>query len=149
QSHKLPTVTVSAPNLKSSSIIPEVDSTVIGRVVRINPRQATLSILIVGGVPCSENFQGVIRVQDVRATEKDKVQIYKCYRPGDIVKAQVISLGDSRSYFLSTAKNELGVIFAESAAGHTMFPINWEEMMCPVTLTKEFRKCAKPSATPK
>jgi exosome complex component CSL4 len=53
----------------------------------------------------------------VRLTEVDKVEIYKCFRPNDIVKAEVISLGDSRSYFLSTAKNELGVIFAKSVAG--------------------------------
>lgn len=53
----------------------------------------------------------------MRLTEVDKVEIYKCFRPNDIVKAEVISLGDSRSYFLSTAKNELGVIFAKSVAG--------------------------------
>ena len=58
-----------------------------------------------------------IRTQDVRATEIDKVEIYKCFRPGDIVKAEVISLGDSRSYILSTAKNEYGVIYATSVAG--------------------------------
>lgn len=28
-----------------------------------------------------------------------------------------LSLGDSRAYYLSTAKNELGVVSAESAAG--------------------------------
>jgi exosome complex component CSL4 len=58
------------------------------------------------------------RTQDVRAAEKDKVKIYNSFRPGDIIKAEVISLGDSRSYFLSTAKNELGVIFATSVAGN-------------------------------
>jgi exosome complex component CSL4 len=31
-------------------------------------------------------------VQDVRATEKDKVKIYQCFRPGDIVRAQIVSL---------------------------------------------------------
>lgn len=55
--------------------------------------------------------------QDVRATEKDKVKIYNSFRPGDIVRAEVISLGDARHYMLSTAKNELGVIFATSVAG--------------------------------
>jgi len=51
-----------------------------------------------------------------------------------------ISLGDVRSYFLSTAKNELGVVLARSAAGHDMVPINWQQMQCPVTKLKEFRK---------
>jgi hypothetical protein len=39
----------------------------------------------------------------------DKVEVIKCYRPGDIVRARVISLGDARQYYLSTAENELGV----------------------------------------
>lgn len=29
------------------------------------------------------------RVQDVRLTEIDKVEIHSCFRPGDIVKAEV------------------------------------------------------------
>jgi exosome complex RNA-binding protein Csl4 len=36
-------------------------------------------------------WQGLIRVQDVRATEKDKVKIFESFRPGDIVRAMVVS----------------------------------------------------------
>lgn len=36
----------------------------------------------------------------MRATEIDKVQTQACFRPGDIVRAVVISLGDARSYYL-------------------------------------------------
>lgn len=32
-----------------------------------------------------------------------------------------LSLGDARAYFLSTAKNELGVISAQSASGKWIF----------------------------
>lgn len=32
------------------------------------------------------------RKEDVRATEKDRVEMYKCFRPGDIVVAKVVSL---------------------------------------------------------
>ncbi len=65
--------------------------------------------------------------------------MHECFRPGDIVRAEVLSLGDARcaalavtfpryvgtlkgpcfvhrSYFLTTAKNELGVVYAKSAA---------------------------------
>jgi exosome complex component CSL4 len=73
------------------------------------------------------------------------VKIYNSFRPGDIIKAEVISLGDARSYILSTAKNELGVIFATSVAGATMVPISWQEMQCPKTKAIELRKCAKPT----
>ena len=37
-----------------------------------------------------------------------QVEVYKCFRPGDLVLARVISIGDYSSYFLSTAENELG-----------------------------------------
>ena len=30
------------------------------------------------------------RVQDVRATEKDKVKTFSSFRPGDVVRAQVV-----------------------------------------------------------
>ena len=97
---------------------------------------------------CEEVINGYIacRVQDVRATEIDsKTEIYTSFRPGDIVKAEVLSLGDSRSYYLTTGRNDLGVIYAKSAAGATMVPLSWESMLCPKTKTKEFRKVAKPT----
>jgi len=108
--------------------------------------QATISISVVDGqaLPPGEDFTGVIRVQDVRATEKDKVKIGDCFRGGDVVRGVVISLGDARSYYITTARNDLGVIFAESEAGATMFPISWQEMRCPKTGVIEKRKCAKP-----
>ena len=82
--------------------------------------------------------------------------MYNSFRPGDIVLAKVvgpcfmvidgqISLGDARSYLLSTAENELGVVSAVSVAGkrhsslqflHTGFPlvpISWCEMQCQQT----------------
>ena len=45
----------------------------------------------------------------------DKVELISCFRPGDLVRAAVLSLGDSRSYLLTTARNELGVVYAKSA----------------------------------
>jgi len=118
---------------------------VTGKIIRVNPKMATLAIMVVGNKPCKDDFQGIIRVQDVRATEKDKVQIYRSFRPGDIVRARVISLGDRHSYYLTTAENELGVIFAQSISGETMIPISWQQMMCPKTKVMEYRKCAKPN----
>ena len=46
-----------------------------------------------------------------------QVEIYSSFRPGDLVRAQVVSLGDSRSYFLSTARNDCGVVYAKSTSG--------------------------------
>lgn len=54
--------------------------------------QAMLSVTVVDGVPlpAGEEFTGVIRTQDVRATEKDKVKISDCFRGGDVVKGIVV-----------------------------------------------------------
>ena len=118
----------------------------------------------------------------MRATEKDRVKIGDCFRGGDVVRSQVVShistgssinisssiclwklsLGDARSYFVTTARNDLGVIFATSEAGEskiktktsvvhvdrhvgaTLQPVSWQEMRCPKTGKIEKRKCAKP-----
>lgn len=51
-------------------------------------------------------------MQDVRSTEKDRVKILESFKPGDVVRARVISLGDTMGYYLSTAGNEMGVVVA-------------------------------------
>jgi len=152
---------------------------VLGTVTRLSPVQALLSIGVVDGVPlpAGEEFVGVVRTQDVRATEKDRVKIGDCFRGGDVVRGVVVrifcstaapmqtkfqmSLGDARSYFVTTARNDLGVIFATSEAGRkamlaghgpnshlrtgsTLEPVSWQEMRCAKTGRLEKRKCAKP-----
>ncbi|KAH6680222.1 hypothetical protein B0J14DRAFT_648603 [Halenospora varia] len=129
---------------KKVDILPEVNSTVLCRVTRITTRQAHVSILVVGETVLDGEWQGLIRVQDVRATEKDKVKIFESFRPGDIVRAVVISLGDQSNYYLSTASNNLGVIMATSEAGNTMYPVSWKEYRDPETGASERRKVAKP-----
>ena len=127
----------------SSNAVPAVGDVVIGRIERVNPRFAKLAIVCIGNVVLANQFMGTIQVLDIRAFEKDKVDVYGSFRPNDIVRAEVISLGDSRSYFLTTAKDTLGVIYARSLAGAAMVPLSWEEMVCPVTKTREARKIAR------
>ncbi|CVK89663.1 probable CSL4-core component of the 3`-5` exosome [Fusarium mangiferae] len=126
-------------------ILPDVENIVLARVLRLMPKQAIVVIQQVGDTVLQTEWQGVIRVQDVRATEKDKVKIYESFKPGDIVRAQVISLGDQANYYLSTASNELGVVMATSEAGNDMVPISWKEYRDPETGICEPRKVAKPS----
>ncbi|KAF3902866.1 hypothetical protein AA313_de0208001 [Arthrobotrys entomopaga] len=145
-----PTISVVKPVLTpdeestSSTLLPDVSSTVLCRITRINARQATAAIFVVNDRIVGDEFQGVIRVQDVRLTEIDKVKIFTSFRPGDIVRARVISLGDQSNYYLSTASNELGVIMASSEGGDSMYPINWREMKSVRTGAVEERKVAKP-----
>lgn len=91
-----------------------------------------------------EAYRAIIRSQDVRSTERDKVKIVECFKPGDLVKAVVLSLGDGSNYYLTTARNDLGVVFAKSegGAGDLMVAIDWETMVCEKTGVVEKRKCA-------
>lgn len=89
-------------------------------------------------------FQALIRKEDVRAVEKDRVVMDEMFRVGDIVRGAVISLGDQSFYYLTTARNDLGVVMARSEAGNMMFPASWKEMRDPVTGAGEQRKVARP-----
>eukprot|EP00771_Trimastix_marina_P002089 gnl/Trimastix_PCT/3201.p1 GENE.gnl/Trimastix_PCT/3201~~gnl/Trimastix_PCT/3201.p1 ORF type:complete len:192 (+),score=23.51 gnl/Trimastix_PCT/3201:64-639(+) len=129
---------------EKDTVVPQTGDIVMARITKISPRFASVRILCVGNRVLKEEFAGVIRKEDVRATEIDKVEIYKSFRPGDVVLAEVISLSDSRAYSLSTAKNELGVVFAQSVVGEVMVPVSWQEMLCPRTKIREFRKVAQP-----
>lgn len=64
---------------------------------------------------------------------------------GDVVRAVVISLGDERAYYCSTARNELGVVLAWSeGTGEAMVPVSWREFEDLGTGRREGRKVAKP-----
>ncbi|CBF71706.1 exosome non-catalytic core subunit CSL4 [Aspergillus nidulans FGSC A4] len=89
-------------------------------------------------------FQALIRKEDVRAVEKDRVVLDEMFRVGDIVRGTVISLGDQSYYYITTARNDLGVVMARSEAGNMMFPVSWKEMRDPVTGAAEQRKVARP-----
>ncbi len=89
----------SVPGRKRREVLPEVGNVVLCRVVRITPRQAVVVIVCCGETVLEAEWQGVIRVQDVRATEKDRVKVYESFRPGDVVRAEVV--GFFLSSFLS------------------------------------------------
>mmetsp|Transcript_21390 Transcript_21390/g.29973 ORF Transcript_21390/g.29973 Transcript_21390/m.29973 type:complete len:229 (+) Transcript_21390:186-872(+) len=130
----------------ASSQVLSVDQIVMGRINRIMTQQASMEIVAAEGVgSLDEHYEGVIRKEDVRTGTLGTVEVHESFRPGDIVRARIISLGDSRRYILSTAENDLGVIRAvSSSSGRVMIPISWKEMQCPETKAKELRKCAKP-----
>lgn len=85
---ELPTISVTR---RAREVLPQVGNVVLCRVTRITPRQAVVAILVCGETVLEAEWQGVIRVQDVRATEKDRIRVYESFRPGDIVRASVVS----------------------------------------------------------
>lgn len=138
----LPRASIAYP--KNTSIVPAIGDEVTCRVIRIASRMATVDIICVGKDVLREPCTGLIRREDVRSFEQHTVEMYRSFRPGDIVLARVISLGDARAYLLSTAEPPLGVVIAKTQEGATLTPVSWEEMECPLTQQREFRKVAKP-----
>lgn len=154
----LPTVSVSTTNpvlastppaaAMPSAALPAVGDIVLGRITRTNPRQASLDMLALGPTGATilrEPFQALIRQQDIRATEVDKVKMSESFRVGDVVRGVVISLGDERNYYVSTARNEFGVVLGVSEAGERLVPVSWREMREVEGMGRvELRKVAKP-----
>lgn len=152
---RLDTFSAVRPNAATGTL-PQVGSIVLCRVTRVQQRQLSASILLVD--PSAEDiiaytqttddnlqFQAVLRKEDIRAYEKDKIVMNDNYRVGDIVRATVISLGDERNYYISTAGNDYGVVVATSETGNAMVPASWKEMKDIVTGKGESRKVAKPT----
>lgn len=163
-----PTMTIPRSSSKMSlqplklNTLPALNSTVICRITRVQQRQASASILVVDPAPSTlvpeslahlitttasaEDiyFSAVLRREDVRLTEKDKIVMNESFRVGDIVRATIISLGDEKNYYVSTGGNEFGVVIARSEEGNAMVPASWKEMQDAVTGKVELRKVAKP-----
>jgi len=139
--------TLSVSSNKPPALVPQSGDIVTARVVKINPRYATCSILCIGPALLPSPFPAIIRQRDIRSFDIDNAEMIKAFRPGDLIIASVLSLGDARSYYLSTAGADQGVVEAVSAAGGDMAPVSWERMQCKVTGMKEYRKVAKVAET--
>ena len=133
--------------------------TVLARVVRITTQMVMVDIFATEhGLLRHDKPAGVIRREDVKpvstaaTAEQQSVTnavLTQYYRPGDWVVAKILSLGDTRRYFLTTAEAGLGVIHAvSSTSGQPMVPVSWKEMECPDTGLRENRKCARPPSIP-
>ena len=50
----------------------------------MNPRFCRCEILCIGETVLKHKFRGMLKKEDVRATERDKVKLYECFRPGEL-----------------------------------------------------------------
>lgn len=135
--------TVEVHGVTEQSIVPAPGDVVTAMITVVNQRFCKCSIKCVGDIVLTRPYKGILRKEDVRSIDKDKMEMYKCYRPGDIILARVMPMTEIHTYQLSTAENELGVVIAHSDEGVAMVPISWTQMQCPKSLCKEFRKVAK------
>ena len=162
-----PTITVvrssnsgkETPGKERNEMLPALEDVVICQVSRVQQRQIVCSIILINpdeefatvrnlshfpSNPEEVRFQAILRKEDVRMTEKDRIVMNEMFRIGDFVRAQIINLGDEKSFYVSTAGNEFGVIMAKSEGGKSMVPRSWKDMLDADSGKVEPRKVAKP-----
>lgn len=95
---------------KASDYVVRIGDIVLCKVARSNYNQAFVDILMIGDLYLPFPVKAVIRREDIREKEIDKIIVPDILKPRDVVRAVVISLGDTKSYFLSIARPGCGVI---------------------------------------
>lgn len=84
---------IEVKSLGSQTIVPVAGDIVTARISVLNQRFAKCAIISIGEVILRRVYRGVLRKEDVRAERKDEVEMYKSFRPGDIILARVVSVG--------------------------------------------------------
>jgi hypothetical protein len=87
----LQTSVVEVHSLKEQSIVPSPGDIVTARVLIVKSRQCLCEIKCIGETTLTRPYRAVLRQEDVRATEKDRVKMYESFAPGDIILARVVS----------------------------------------------------------
>jgi len=94
----LPKLSIDPPSASAPLRLPDVGDNVYARVTKISRIEARLEVLgtedasgggigLAGG---SEGWGGVLRKLDLRERDRDRAEVGKCVRVGDIVRAKVV-----------------------------------------------------------
>ena len=83
--------TIEVHGMTDQSIVPAPGDIVTAMVTIVNQRFCKCTIKCIGDIVLSRPYRGIVRREDVRATEKDRIEMYKSFRPGDIILARVVS----------------------------------------------------------
>jgi len=109
---------VSVYPLVQAASVPQIGSVVSGQVLDVKSKKAILRISQIEKKSLSGFFTGILHISDVSPSYVDTM-LSVC-KTGDIMKAKVIS-DKNRTFYLSTAEENLGVIYAFcSRCGHVL-----------------------------
>lgn len=84
------------------SLLPKTGDIVTAKVTIVNPRQVQCTIFCVGPSILARPYRGILKKEEIRATDKDRIDPYKCYRPGDVILARVVSFTIYEKFFKFT-----------------------------------------------
>ena len=120
--------TVSVYPLTHGIRVPKGGTTVTGQVSHLQNKTAEIKIFKLGNDDLSGRYTGLLYISDISTSYVDS--IYEACKPGDIIRAKVIS-EKNRIYHLSTTDKNLGVLYAFcSRCGHTLQQKRYR-MHCP------------------
>jgi len=109
---------VSVYPLVKTATVPQVGNIIVGMVSDVKSKNAVLTIFQVGDKTLSGFFKGMLHISGVSHEYVDNM--FDICKAGDIMRAKVIST-ENRSFFLSTADKDLGVVYALcSICGHEL-----------------------------
>lgn len=93
---------VSVISPRTPSVLPSTGDIVTAKVTVVNSRLVQCLILCVGPSVLARPYRGVLKKEDIKSTDKDRIDPYKCFRPGDVILARVVSFLFVLIYILKT-----------------------------------------------
>jgi|Deesub1362A_J573_1020465.scaffolds.fasta_scaffold00002_312 exosome complex component CSL4 len=120
--------------------VPRKGNIVVGEVQQVQDKMATLRLFKVGRSELKKPFTAIVHVS--LATQGFLRSIYDAFKPGDLVRAQVV--GDENQPFqLTTVGRELGVIQASCSRCGKPLLLNRKQLICPQCRAVEKRKISE------
>jgi exosome complex component CSL4 len=122
-----------------AAVVPKVGTVVIGQIGNAQSDNVLVRIFRIGKKKLTGNFGGILHVSDVSDRYID--QISDAVKPGDIVRARVIS-EKNKVFHLSTNDKNLGIIYAFCSRDGTLLNQDRYDLKCPKCGNVERRKTA-------
>jgi exosome complex component CSL4 len=120
-----------------AATVPQVGDVVTGLVLDVKKQNAVLRIFKVGDKMLSGSFTGMLHISGVSHSYVDNM--FNVCKGGDIMTAKVIST-KNRSFFLSTAEKDLGVVYALCSMCGNLLNTSNRGLTCPSCGHSEMRK---------
>jgi exosome complex component CSL4 len=111
----------------SGATVPKVSTTVVGQVGNAQSDNVLVRIFKIGPKKLSGVFTGILHISDVEERYVDSMN--DVCKPGDIIRAKVIS-EKNQIYHLSTTDKNLGVIYAFCSMCGGLLEQKRHEMRC-------------------
>lgn len=120
-------------------VVPKVGTVVIGQIGNAQSDNVLVRIFRIGRKKLTGNFGGILHVSDVSDRYVDSMS--DVVKPGDIVRAKVIS-AKNQIFHLSTNDKNLGILYAFCSRDGTLLGQERYDLKCPKCGNIERRKLA-------